>query len=239
MKQEICAFLVENKILKCWNVWSESFIQLIEILFILAMKSRMWDTDCNNTNMHALYLLIIYLLCKCHINISGKHFLRQIHEYIIFNKELKKNMYHVLICSVKVNSQLYFSSEDIFMIFHSRAHWVLLENVLTHLSVILSTDWHCNLDMPSSIYNSIRVIKPVSVVFFWVTISSTHYERPVLLTERLFVYIFIHKQSTKSGYLSICLEIIRVYGNGLAMLGSLAMCTVYTHNLFFGTVIIV
>ena len=32
----------------------------------------------------------------------------------------------------------------------------------------------------------------------------------------------------------MCLEINKVYGNGMAMLGSLAMCTVYTNTFSFG-----
>ena len=50
------------------------------------------------------------------------------------------------------------------------------------------------LDMPSSIYNT-RAITRVSVVIVWVK-TSTHYQGEVLLTSWLFVYIFIHKQST-------------------------------------------
>ena len=51
------------------------------------------------------------------------------------------------------------------------------------------------LDMPSSIYDAIRVITRVSVWFFWLRIS-THYPGADLLTKWLFVYVFIHKQST-------------------------------------------
>ena len=52
------------------------------------------------------------------------------------------------------------------------------------------------LDISSSIYDSIRAIKHVSVMSFSVKTPSTHYQRTVLLTRWLFVYVFIHKQST-------------------------------------------
>ena len=37
-----------------------------------------------------------------------------------------------------------------------------------------------------------------------------------------------------NGYLSIRLEINKVYGSGVAMLGILVICTVYTNKLTFG-----
>ena len=49
----------------------------------------------------------------------------------------------------------------------------------------------------------------------------------------LFTFI-IHKQSTSNEYLSICLVIGNIYGNGLAMYGSLVMCTVYTNKVTYG-----
>ena len=52
-----------------------------------------------------------------------------------------------------------------------------------------------------------------------------------MLTKWLVVYSFIHKQSTINGYLSICLEISKA--DGLAMLGSLVMCTLYTNKFTF------
>ena len=82
------------------------------------------------------------------------------------------------------------------------------------------------LRLPS--FDSIRAIKHVSVVFFMVTISSAHYQGADLLTKWLFAYVFICKWSAYNGYFSICLKISNVYGNGLAMLSSLAMCTLYT-----------
>ena len=51
-----------------------------------------------------------------------------------------------------------------------------------------------------------------------------------MLIKGLFVYVGICIQSTYNGYLSICVEISKEYGHGLAMLGSLVMCTVYTTN---------
>ena len=56
-----------------------------------------------------------------------------------------------------------------------------------------------------------------------------------MLTKWLFVNIFICKQLRyKNVYLSICLEISNINLAGLAMLGSLAMCTVYTNTFTFG-----
>ena len=76
-------------------------------------------------------------------------------------------------------------------------------------------------------------MKYVSVVFFWVTTSSTHYQFAILLTKwRLVGWLCIYPQ--KNGYLSMCLEISTLYGNGLTLLGSLVMCTVYTNTFTFG-----
>ena len=103
-----------------------------------------------------------------------------------------------------------------------------LQNQLKlYLSICLIDDgW----DIPSWICDSIRAIKHVLVMFFWVKTSSTHYEGAVLLTKWLFIYVLIHKQSTYISYLSICLVISKVYRIGLAMLGSLVVCTVYTNK---------
>ena len=86
-------------------------------------------------------------------------------------------------------------------------------------------------DWPSIIYDSIRTIKHVSVVFFSVKTSSTHYHGAVWLTKWPFIYPFIPTHSTLNGYLSLGLEINKVYGNGLAMFGRLVVCTVYTNKI--------
>ena len=49
------------------------------------------------------------------------------------------------------------------------------------------------------------------------------------------VFLFIKWQTINIKWLfvHVCLEISRAYGNGLAMLGSLAMCSVYTSKFTF------
>ena len=49
------------------------------------------------------------------------------------------------------------------------------------------------LEMPSSIYDPIRTVKRVIVVFIGVKTLSTHYQGDALLLKWLFVYVFIHK----------------------------------------------
>ena len=90
------------------------------------------------------------------------------------------------------------------------------------------------LDMPSSIYDSIRAIQRVSVVSSFVKTWSTHFQGAVSLRKWAFVNFFNHKQSSLNGYLSICLEISKACGIGLAMPGGLVMCTFYTTKFIFG-----
>ena len=51
----------------------------------------------------------------------------------------------------------------------------------------------------------------------------------------LFIFIFIRKKSALNGYLSICVEISKECGNGLAaMVGRLTTCAIYTNKFTFG-----
>ena len=88
------------------------------------------------------------------------------------------------------------------------------------------------LDKLVNIYDSIRAIPCVLVVFFWVQTSSTHLKGAGLLTKWQFTLLSTNNQHT-NGYVSICLEISKVYRNGLAMLYSLIIGTVYTNTFTF------
>ena len=87
------------------------------------------------------------------------------------------------------------------------------------------------LDMPSSIYDSVRTIKHFNAVILGENINTLSGSCSV---DRMSVCLCFYPQSTINGYLSIYLEISKVYGNGLVMLGSLIMCTVYTNKFTFG-----
>ena len=65
--------------------------------------------------------------------------------------------------------------------------------------------------------------KQVSAMFLKVKKSKVLYQQAVFFLNVLFVYACIHKQSTSSHYLSICMEISKVYVHGYAMLGSLSI----------------
>ena len=61
--------------------------------------------------------------------------------------------------------------------------------------LILPISWvDYGLDIPSSIYDSVRAITCVSVVFFWMK-TEHNYQGPVLLTTLLFVHMSESKQS--------------------------------------------
>ena len=47
-------------------------------------------------------------------------------------------------------------------------------------------------------------------------------------------YVVYLQTSNINGYLPICLEISKVHGNGMAILGSLVNCTVFTNKYTFG-----
>ena len=83
--------------------------------------------------------------------------------------------------------------------------------------------------IPSTIYDSIRPIKSVSVVFLWVTPSSTHYQWAVYWQNG---WLFTFLSTNNQHKIVVCpycsLEISKACGNGLGKLGSLVMCTVYT-----------
>ena len=86
------------------------------------------------------------------------------------------------------------------------------------------------LDMPSSIYDS---IKHVSVMSFCMTTSSTHYQGAVLLTnDCLFTFLSANNRHKTVIYMSRNKQ--NICGNVLANLGSLVMCTVYTNKFTFG-----
>ena len=85
----------------------------------------------------------------------------------------------------------------------------------------------------SSIHDSIREIKHLSVVFFWVKTSSTDYQGAVLLPKWLAVCLHFYLQTVTIKWLFVW-KWSKVYGNVLAVLGSLAICTVYTNKFIFG-----
>ena len=55
-----------------------------------------------------------------------------------------------------------------------------------------------------------------------------------LLTKKLVCLHFYLQVIIIKGYLYICLELSKAYGNGLAMLGSFVICMVHTNEFTFG-----
>ena len=86
--------------------------------------------------------------------------------------------------------------------------------------------------MPSNIYDSIRAIKRVLVVCGNIinTLSGCY----MFCWQNGCLFTFLSRDNQHKIIVSICMEISKVYGNGLAMLGSVVMCTVYTNKFTFG-----
>ena len=87
--------------------------------------------------------------------------------------------------------------------------------------------------MPSNIYDSISTIKHVSVVFFWVKIS-THYEEAAFLTKWLVCFVFLSANNQHK--LIICPYVWKPSTwKWLGHVSSLVMCNVWVTNSFIGT----